>query len=381
MKKVGILVNSIGFGGNERSAVNIAKAIAGHMDVSVIIQEDRGNHYGYQGRVIDLKTPCANSVPGKAANAVRRVLRLGGVIRREKFDALLIILPVTNPINYMRLGCRKIVSCRDCGDLMKRTDKYIRMTERSERIVCNSQYQAEYLAQAAPHLKGRVSVVYNILDIDKVVHLKDEALDPATEKFVEGHRFIACTSRFAKAKGLNNMLKAFSLLAKRDGSLRLVLVGDGERRNDIEKLIGELGLKDKVILPGFQDNPFRYMAKADVYVLPSFYEGFPNTLIEAMATGTPVIATDCPSGPAEILCGKAEHGYTVTEFGVLAQAFSEEQSTWDGNDIREEHVSLADAIEKLLNDQALGKALAEKARTRVNAFTAEAIAAEWARIF
>ena len=380
MKKVGILVNSIGYGGNERSAVNIANAISNIFDVRIIIQEDCGNHYDYKGRVINLNTPCARSGVGKMLNSIRRIARLQRIIKKEQLESLLIILPVSNPINYMKLPCKKIVSCRDCGDLNRHLEKYISMTKRSDLIVCNSASQADYLGKAIPELTDSVKVIYNILDIEKIIQLKDEKPDKNIMNFMYGYKCIISTGRFAKAKGLNNLLKAFSVLARKDDNVRLLMIGDGELRCSIKELIDDLSLNDKVFLAGFQDNPFMYIAQSDIFVLPSFYEGFPNTLVEAMACGTPVIATDCPSGPAEIMMCSAGERYTISNCGVLVRYISEQNSTWNPNDINEDHVVLADAFSLLLNNKDLCTSLANRANERVRAFMADEIAGEWVTI-
>ena len=380
MKKIGILVNSVGFGGNERSAVNIANSLRKKYKVAIITQEDCGNHYEFTGRVINLNTPCAKTRVGKAVNSLKRILRLRTVLRKTGIDTLFIILPITNPINYLKWGCRKVVSCRDAGDLIKNIDRYIKMTETSDLIVCNSEYQKDYLVSKAPHLKDKAAVVYNIIDVRRIQHLREEVMDASIAQFVSGHKFIVSTGRFADAKGLNNLIKAFSVLAKRDEDVRLVMIGDGELREKIENLIDAYGLKDRILLPGFDANPFKYIARANVFVLPSFYEGFPNTLVEAMSCGTPVISTDCPSGPAEILCGKAADGNIITETGILLKPFSEEETTWDAGDIRKEHVLFADEMERLLTDRELSEKLAKNALERVKDFTADKIANDWNEI-
>ena len=380
MKKTGMLVNSIGFGGNERSAVNIAGAISDLSDVTIIIQEDCGNHYGYQGKVINLDTPCSGSKAGKAVNAMRRIIRLKKVIRKEQIDTLFIILPVSNPINYLRFGCRKIVSCRDCGDLIKRKEKYIRMTERSDLIVCNSKYQADMLVKDAPGLKQKTAVIYNILDIDRIRQLKEEPVSPEASEFMQGHPCIISAGRFADAKGLNNLLKSFALLVRKNDSARLILIGDGENRDKVRQLISDLRLEPYILLIGFEDNPFRYISRSDLFVLPSFYEGFPNTLVEAMACGTAVAATDCPSGPAEILCGSAQTENTVTPYGALIKPFAEEDSSWDAGDIRAEHEAFAEIMDRLLSDKQLSESLTANADKRITEFTAEKIKSSWVEI-
>jgi glycosyltransferase involved in cell wall biosynthesis len=84
---------------------------------------------------------------------------------------------------------------------------------------------------------------------------------------------------------------------------RLIILGEGEERPSLEKLIATLGLQDSVALPGFVPNPYAYMRNAALFVLSSLWEGLPTVLIEAMAVGVPVVSTDCPSGPFEILKG------------------------------------------------------------------------------
>jgi glycosyltransferase involved in cell wall biosynthesis len=84
---------------------------------------------------------------------------------------------------------------------------------------------------------------------------------------------------------------------------RLLILGEGELHADLWRLVQALGLTDAVAMPGYEPNPFAYMRRARVFVLSSRYEGLPNALIQAMACGCPVVSTDCPSGPREILDG------------------------------------------------------------------------------
>lgn len=115
--------------------------------------------------------------------------------------------------------------------------------------------------------------------------------------------------RFVRQKDFSTLISAFSqVLSHRPA--RLVLLGDGRDRPMLEDLVQSLGLEDSVWMPGFMINPYAYLKEADVFVLSSLWEGLSNILIEAIALGTPVVATNCPSGPAEILQGG--------HYGVLA---------------------------------------------------------------
>ena len=102
-----------------------------------------------------------------------------------------------------------------------------------------------------------------------------------------------------------------------------MILGEGESRSQLEKQINDLGLKDDVLLPGFVLNPLKYYKKCSVFVLSSLWEGLPSVILEALACGCPVVSTDCPSGPAEILDNrKYGHLVPVGDSRALAEAVS-----------------------------------------------------------
>jgi glycosyltransferase involved in cell wall biosynthesis len=123
--------------------------------------------------------------------------------------------------------------------------------------------------------------------------------------------YIVAVGRLTLAKDYPNLLRAFAQ-ARGQGMMDadLMIVGDGEERANVERVIDELKLRDSVHLLGHRDNPFAVMRGARFFVLSSAWEGFGLSLLEAMALGLPVIATDCPSGPAEVLEG-GQHGVVV----------------------------------------------------------------------
>jgi glycosyltransferase involved in cell wall biosynthesis len=108
--------------------------------------------------------------------------------------------------------------------------------------------------------------------------------------------------RLQRQKDFPTLLRAFARLRQRR-PCRLLILGEGSGRAELEQLIAALGIGADVDLPGFQPAPYPFMRAASLFVLSSAWEGSPNVLTEAMALGTPVVATDCPSGPAEILAG------------------------------------------------------------------------------
>lgn len=129
--------------------------------------------------------------------------------------------------------------------------------------------------------------------------------------------------RLSKQKDFSTLLKAFAIV-RNQLKARLLIIGEGSERRNLEKLADELGCKDDVDLHGFVHNPYAYMAQATVFVLSSAWEGLPTALIESLAIGIPVISTDCPSGPREILQnGKYGILVPIGEPGQLAVSIME----------------------------------------------------------
>ena len=125
-------------------------------------------------------------------------------------------------------------------------------------------------------------------------------LQPPSAAYPDTPPVILAAGRLTRQKDFPTLIRAFAMLSSRR-DLRLLILGEGPERAALESLVTELGLNGRVALPGFSANPFAYMARARLFVLSSAWEGLPGVLIQAMACGTPVVSTDCPSGPREVL--------------------------------------------------------------------------------
>jgi len=140
---------------------------------------------------------------------------------------------------------------------------------------------------------------------------------------------ILAVGRLEKAKDFKTLIKAFSNVVNKEDA-KLIILGEGSCKDELQELIDELKLSDRVRLPGFTSNLYPYYKNADLFVLSSYNEGFGNVIIEAMSVGTPVVSTDCLSGPAEIL----ENG----KWGKLVKVGSnEELSSAIVNSLKESH--------------------------------------------
>jgi glycosyltransferase involved in cell wall biosynthesis len=147
--------------------------------------------------------------------------------------------------------------------------------------------------------RERVEVVYN--PVITPAMLAQARQQPDHPWFGAGQPpVILGVGRLTRQKDFPTLIRAFAEVRRRRPA-RLIILGEGEDRPELEALIGELGLADHVALPGFRDNAMAYLAGSALFVLSSAWEGLPTVLIEALAAGARVVSTDCPSGPREIL--------------------------------------------------------------------------------
>jgi glycosyltransferase involved in cell wall biosynthesis len=175
-------------------------------------------------------------------------------------------------------------------------------------IIAVSEGVASELRAVDQRLSTLIKVVGTPVISDEVLRLGEQ--QPGHPWFRAGEPpVILGAARLQAHKGFLTLIRAFAKF-RRSHVARLMILGEGPERRTLESEVERLGLVSEVSLPGFFQNPFAYMKRARVFVLSSEYEGLPNVLIQAMAFGTPIVATDCNCGPAEILAGGA-HGQLV----------------------------------------------------------------------
>jgi glycosyltransferase involved in cell wall biosynthesis len=166
-------------------------------------------------------------------------------------------------------------------------------------IVAVSRGAADDLARTTGVPRDRVEVIYNPVITPAI--LAQAGRTPNHPWFAPGEPpVILGVGRLTRQKDFFTLVRAFAELRRRRAA-RLVILGEGEDRPGLEALVAELGVGADVALPGFRDDAPAYMARSGLFVLSSAWEGLPTVLIEALAAGAPVVSTDCPSGPREIL--------------------------------------------------------------------------------
>ena len=181
-----------------------------------------------------------------------------------------------------------------------RSRRLLRATYRKADVLVGvSQGVCDGLRVLLGHAAPPIRCIYSPMDLTGIRVCSSEEPDHPWFREPRG-RLLVSVGRLSRMKDQETMLRALALLPE---DYRLVIFGEGKQRPRLEVLVKKLGLGSRVDLPGYVSNPFAHVARADLFVLSSSFEGFCNALLEALVVGTPAVSTDCPSGPREILDG------------------------------------------------------------------------------
>ncbi|MDY7015656.1 MAG: glycosyltransferase [Cyanobacteriota bacterium] len=282
-------------------------------------------------RIIDLKTP----VDARLQSAFKLIFPLIGYLRREKPQILFSHLIYTNvvtviaraiariPLSLILVEHNLLFSNSGKPDepqsrLILRTMRWL--YPRAEGVVAVSRGMARALEERLGWLEGAISTIYNpVIDEDLLAKAQISPQHPWLET-TQPPVFLAA-GRLTVAKDFPTLIQAFAQTRERLPGVRLLILGEGPQRIQLELMAKKLGLETEIAFPGFVKNPYAYMSRAPVFVLSSRWEGLPTVLIEAIACGCQVVATDCPHGPREILAeGKYGHLVPVGDVETLAKA-------------------------------------------------------------
>jgi glycosyltransferase involved in cell wall biosynthesis len=325
-KKVSFCLPNLEHGGAEKTTVHLANGLAerGYC-VDMVLFEARGEFLSEirpPVRIVDLKAP-------RTINAVRPLARYFDKIRPSVVisaldhvnvgTAFAQVLSASNVPIIMTVHTTQSMAARYRRGFRPRFVRWISRWcyRRAAAIVCVSQGVADDLVASAGANRERVRVIYNPAFSPRILDMAREEIDHPW--FCPGAPpVVLAVGRLTPPKDYSTLIRAVA--ATRSGrDIRLLILGEGEERPRLEKEIAELGLQDCVALPGFTANPYAYMARAAIYVLSSISEALPTVLIEALAVGMPIVATDCPSGPREVLQG-GRYGTLVPVGNVAALA-------------------------------------------------------------
>jgi glycosyltransferase involved in cell wall biosynthesis len=360
--KLVFVIPSLKGAGAERSVINVANNLDSTVFDTTILQFRSGE------KLENLVSENV-SIHSLETNRPRySFFKLRSYIRENRVDIVVPSLPYTNAVTYFatrsaRVGAKSVLreennvaesgaSNRSIGALVSGI-----AYRRANHIVAVSDGVRESCIDRYTIRPDKVTRIYPPVDVDGIA-VQANTPDPNDQrKEKSGRKQIISVGRLVKQKGFDDLIRAFSKLE--DADVDLTILGEGPDRAMLTKLAAELGVQDRISMPGWVPNPFTWMAKSDVFVLSSRWEGFGHVVVEAMASGVPVIATDCPSGPGEIIENNVS--------GILVESSNPS--------------AITAALNRFFSDPELSTVLRKNANDRTTMFRSEHSSSMYSQLF
>ena len=351
MKKLLLIVPSLHQGGSEKVCATTAVVLKPYFDVQIAIFDSQNIDFDVEDiPVTDIGLPSRPGKLAKVLNVLRRAHRLKRLKMKEQIDIAYSFGPTANLANVFagRLFSRKGAKCwLGVMSYMDMDSSWLGLfCKKADRLLCCSETLRGMIEK-----KYACGCTYTLTGFFDIPQIRARAEEEEPQLPWRDGRIIVSMGREDVVKGYWHLLKIFSLVHKELPDTKLLIIGKGEF-TEYKKLAADLGVADAVHFAGLQKNPYPYLKKGTLYLLTSYWEGFPNALVEAMAMGLPAVATDCMTGPAEIFDGK---------YGVLVPNMGKEPDM-DASHIEEEEENTAARVAALLQD---GEELARYSRLSV----------------
>lgn len=354
MEKVTFFITGMNLGGAERVMATLANrfVLAGYQ-VNLVTLKKAKSKYQLDDEINFIGGDLVNesTLRGKLKNIIKSLFIFREHIKKENPDVVISFLTNSNLVaviakKLFRLKCKIIISER--ADPRERS-KLLQMIcchiyAKADLLICQSEVIKKYFYDRNTNTK--IDVIENPINTNAVY---------------TGHRSnhsnkIMCVGRLDPQKNFEMVLRALKLVTETHPNYELEIFGEGPSRNSLQLLAHELNLTQNVVFKGAVTNVFSKEGNVDLFVMSSNYEGFPNALVEAMASGIPVISTRFPTGVAETLISEGENGYLVN---------------------LNDHVALADKMVKILENSALREKMSENNKKILTKLNLDSIFLSW----
>lgn len=364
--RISLVISSLGSGGAERVITGLANYLDKNgYDITLITYINKTDDFYKVASSIHRIRLDLGGVPNNNLHALfnlyYRATKLRKAILKSKPDQIISFIDRCNILTL--LACQNtgipIIISERTNPIYYPIGRFWALLRRL--LYCRADHlviQTESLLNWARSYidSDHISVIPNALD-DNRIHALQKAQKIETDRAWQ--KSIVAMGRFTIEKGHDLLIKSVSPLLKRETEWGLEIIGDGPLKPELLQLIQDLGLQDKVLLHGQVKNPFSILKSADIFVLPSRIEGFPNALLEAMALGLACISFNCPSGPSELI----EHNHN----GLLVE--------------KENIDALTAAIEDCIASEELRLRLGLQATAVINRYSETNIMPHWEALF
>ena len=355
-KKLSILIYSLAGGGAERVVSILLNTLQNRFDITLVLMNETIEYEIPDGIRVEFLEK-SNPKESGLLKLVKLPLLAYKYKQFCKKNSIAISLSFMNRPNYINVlssvNCsiineRAMPSLQYGYDsLQSKINKFLisSLYPKADKVLSNSFGNCDDLINNFG--VKNVDVIYNPVDIDKINALALSSVDFDFEPFT-----FVTIGRLDVGKNHALMIEAFSRLE--NPNAQLLIIGDGDLKEDLQDKINQLGMEEKILLLGKQANPYKYLSRSDCFTFSSNHEGFPNVLLEALACKLPIISTDCQSGPREIL---------KDEYGVLTKVADVDE--------------FYEAMKMMVEDENLRNELSIRSQNRVKDFNIDIISAEY----
>ncbi|MCX2683206.1 glycosyltransferase [Campylobacter sp. MIT 21-1685] len=350
MQKLAVFIYSLGSGGAERVVATLLPLLSMKFEVHLIVMNEKFSYTlnGCTLHFLERSKPNENSLL-KFIKLPFLALKYKKLCQSLDINVEFVFL---NRPNYIALlaklfGAKTRLVINECTtpSLMYQKNTFTSLANKflirslypyADLILTNAKGNLEDLVNNFKIKVDKCDLLYNAIDLENIHFLTSESI-------ALKDKFILSVGRLDKGKNHSLLIRAYARLKT---EVKLVILGEGELHKELENLIAQLDLKEKVLLLGFDSNPYKYMSKCEFFAFASLFEGFSNVLIESLACGCAVVCTEHKSGAKEL--------FGDDEFGLLVEV-GDENSMFDG-------------LKLFLEDESLRKTYQKKAKDRASDF-------------
>lgn len=314
MFKIFLIIPSLHRGGAEK----VTSILANHLNkqefnISLVLLEKRGSYLKDLNKEV-------NIIDLNIQNVRKAVSPIISLIKKEQPD---LVFSTLGHLNLMLMMFKFLMPKKtkfigreaSIPSILNKKEKYPKIFNflykilypKFDLIICQSQYMKRDLINNYSISKDKIQVINNPLDFSSIEKKTENKNNP----FSMDTKNIIAVGSLEEVKGYDLLIKAIAKINRND--FKLSIIGEGSKKGELEKLIKNLDLENKVQLLGFKENPYLYMKYADIGILSSKFEGFPNTILETLSCKTPVIAFKCPGGVEEIILDNINGWFVQSE--------------------------------------------------------------------
>lgn len=373
-KSVAILINGLSGGGAERMVSRISYPLSEQYELYIFTLYVSKNDYECNGHVIDL---------GRSGNYCQRVWNcitsLNAMIKQYQISCIVSFLQVPDLVNILfNHSCKRVINLRGFQSFHTTAN----ISNCLKYILCKLFYRfADGMIAVSKELMqdgiqrfhippNRCFAIENFVEEEEIV---SESEDKQIINFLHTHKTVAAVGRLVWTKNYEELLQIIALVKRDIPNVGILILGEGNIRSKLEKLIENLGIKENVLLAGSKKSPMCYVKQCKMYVSLSFFEGFPNALLEGMMCEIPVLHTACKTGPIEMLSGgfsgSEQIDHPVFEkYGILVPDCQNIHSKEKQIENRKE---IAEIICKVLMDEKLQVEYGKRAKQRAKQYSKE----------